>query len=1123
MSFWKDYCYVDAHHDHPITKKPTRWERLRVNQIGKIIARAQNLNVLASVQRFKDAVSLLTLERQDLAAIKRAKVKGPEAEAAEREARIKEAHDRPDKQVHYHGLYFDFDCDPDALHITEDEALQRSLADTRKLVGHLRALFSEVREPHLQVWYSGRKGFHVLMRPEVFGIRPHKHLSYIVKLAAWDLRSELAIETLDKSVYSIPRQWRIGNSLHPKSGRYKIELSLTELATWPIDKIRDTARGPRGHSTEPLPSSHLYTEHEYQDIAVDPQAAAWWAAYFHTYEAEQDLRNVRPRRPIVKPDHVSDFPVCINDILRHGPKDGAGHPRNRVVLPLIGFFKDAGLDQEEAAKQLDEFNHNHYPDTETEQAARRTKDRGIIYGAYRPEGHTRFACRFIRSLSGPGDTGQVACVGENKCPWIGDPVDQEPETVPVIHLSEASKGCYIGTKIKTEIHVAAMAKAPYGLPIKGSIECQPDPTAKICERCPNRMDEGCGKGKLEWTIDADDRLALEMVNVNDNIKRGAIKKKCGIPEKCFRHKIVTQINSNLEEVQVIPLVDHAQSFRIADTEEESVANKAARHVVATAYHLGHGIEPNKKYRVEASVWGHPKDQRMCLVFEKKEAAQDDISQFQMTPELYDKLRIFQVRAGQSVEDKLREIHSDFTANVHQIGGRMLLSIAVDLCYHSIIGFKVFGQPEHKGWFELLVVGDSSVGKSTLVERLKSHYGLGELVAGEDSKRTGLVYASIQMQGQWVLKWGKIPQQDRRLLIIDEFSGIPAEEIAKMTQLRSTGKALGGGVNAEHETWARTRLILLTNPRHNRGMLAGFNFGIEAVQEMFNEAADLRRVDFAIVCEKDEVATALLNKRWDQISLPHLYTAHLCQSLVLWAWSRDPHHVKWQPGAEDEIIKWANTLGDTYDCDILLAERSDLRHKIARISCAVAARLFSTDDEGKYVFVTKDHVEYAALFMDRAYRSQAMSYFEYARRYKQDNTFTADRTRLVRKALMDTPNHDHAISVMLTFDTVTRRALYDSLNFDKDEFDKLWRFLMAQPLLHATPKGYRKTVAFTKFLKTLGGSKTGYDSKLADNFETAINQSAPPDVSSPEIPLPHWSETDREDDPPAPMTGEEPPF
>jgi hypothetical protein len=185
---------------------------------------------------------------------------------------------------------------------------------------------------------------------------------------------------------------------------------------------------------------------------------------------------------------------------------------------------------------------------------------------------------------------------------------------------------------------------------------------------------------------------------------------------------------------------------------------------------------------------------------------------------------------------------------------------------------------------------------------------------------------------------------------------------------------------------------------------------------------------------------------------------------------------------------------------------------------VATRVFSTDPDGKFVLVTKEHVEYAALLFDRCYRSQAMSYFEYARRYKQTNDFTAERSALVRKTLMATPNWEHTVAVMLTFDYMTRRQLSDALNFEKGDFDKLWSVLMSMPLIENKPRGYRKTVAFTKLLKKLGSSKTGYDAALSEDFEHAVNETAPPDVSSPALPLAHWSETDKDG-----PDGEDPPF
>lgn len=1120
MTYWKDYGYVDAHYEHPITKARMRWERVRVADVQRrIVVKASGSNVFASVQRFKDATSLRELQRErekaEAAAKKKAK-NGHDPEEAARLLREKEADELPDQQPHYHGLYFDFDADPDKLGVSADEALALSLQDVRALADWFHRTFPDLNPAHVQAWYSGKKGFHLVVRPEPFGIKPHMHLSYIVKAIAVELAESLSLRTLDRSVYTIPRMWRIPNTVHPGTGRYKIELSLKDLASWETPKIQEQARGPRGKSEEALPDSHLYEAAEYKDIPPDPDAIAWYQERYQAYDAYRDLKRLTPRKAIVRPDEDDAFPVCVQDILKNGPKEG-GPNRNRVILPLAGFFHDAGLDKREANQQITEWTRAHYP------ADRHVKERisnghSVVDSAYR--GQVKFSCRFIRSLAGTGENGRVACVGEDKCPWIHHPTDQEPAQIPEIHLSEASKGCYVNTKVKTAVHIAAVAKSPFELPVKGRILCSPDPEANICQNCTNNLQGG--KGKLEFVFDAEDRAVLDLVDVNDYNRRGTIKVKCGIPKDCHKHRIEILESSNIEELQVIPMVDYAHAYQVEMGEEEDLAKKSARHVVRRAFFLGHGIEANKKYMIESTVYGHPKDQRICFLFDKADPAQNDIDQFHMSNELKEKLRIFQPRSDQTVTQKLLEIHRDFTANVHQIGGRFDLSIGVDLCYHSVIGFRFAGQPIHKGWFELLVMGDTGTGKTTLIERIMRHYGLGELIAGEDSKRTGLVYASIQMQGQWILRWGKIPQNDRRLLVIDEFAGIPGEEVGKMTQLRSEGRARGGGVNADYETWARTRLILITNPRNNRGQMAGFNYGVQAVEDLFDEAQDLRRVDLAMIAEKDEVKTELINKRWDKSDLAHVYTADLCRSLVLWAWSREPHQIEWQPGAEDCVLRWADRLGDTYECDIPLAERADLRLKLARIAAAVAARLFSTDAEAKKLLVTTEHVDFAATFMDRSYRKKSMAYFEYARKYKQDNHFSPEKKDHIKKTLKSYGEEsENIIATMLDVDLLSKPTFADMVNLDQEDLRRLWKYLVGERLLRKTTKGYRKTSAFTKFLKGLGAGKSGYTGDLPDDFETggdfeAAKDTPPPDAFFDELPAVTTSNKDQFD-------GDEPPF
>jgi hypothetical protein len=481
----------------------------------------------------------------------------------------------------------------------------------------------------------------------------------------------------------------------------------------------------------------------------------------------------------------------------------------------------------------------------------------------------------------------------------------------------------------------------------------------------------------------------------------------------------------------------------------------------------------------------------------------------MTDELKDKLKVFQLRDGQSVEKKLLEIHHDFQANVHQIGGRFDLSIAVDLCYHSVIGFKLAGKPVNKGWFELLVMGDSGTGKSQLLDRMIRHYGLGEIIAGEDSKRTGLVYASIQLQGKWVLQWGKIPTNDRRLLVIDEFSGIPAEEIGKMTQLRSEGRARGGGVNQNYETWARTRLIFLTNPRNNRGQVELFNYGVQAIDDLFDSSADLRRVDLALIARKDEVDTTLINKRWDQTELAHQYTSDLCRSMVLWAWSREPHHIEWQPGAEDEVYRHAEELGDRYECDIPLAEKADLKLKLARISCAVAARLFSTDAEAKKVLVRPEHVDFASKFMDRLYRKKSMNYFTYAKKYKAANHYSDDKRDHIKRTFKSFgTEYDNIVNTLLEADMLSKAGLGDMVNIEPEDLKKLWKYLVGEQLLRRTARGYRKTGAFQGYLQLLGTGKPHHPGDLDPQFEAGGGEGFPvldsffDDAEPEETPPPH---------------------
>jgi hypothetical protein len=886
-NLFDQFCYVDAHFEHVDTGQRTRWVRLLARDVQThIVKRAKNTNCFASFQRYQDAVrpgahNVGSLEEEARPYTPKKHGQDPEPNYTpkteeEREGEADALLD--DRQVHYHGLCFDFDADPfkkgsPVAGLTVEQALKLAQEEAYRVGSHFQQRF-ELNDAHVQTWFSGKKGFHIIIRPEIFDIQPHRHLTYITQKVALDLVHALELKTLDKTIYTVSRMWRIPNSIHPEVKRFKVELMLQELKTLPLDDILKLAQKPRRLSDHPgddylfhdVPASHVWPQDEYEQVHKVAAAASYWREYLELYEASLEAQRLKPRAKIVRSEKATEYPVCITDLLDRGPKPG-GKTRNQLLVPMAAFFKDAGLDKIEAEATITDWTRRFYGEDKAHLRERIANGKSVLHSAYRSDKYT-FSCRSILSCGSPSSP--VACVGQSSCPWIEKAADQEPQFPPTLHLSEATRDAYLNTKVKVPIHVSGVGKEPFGYPRKIQIGCNPkkdkDGKDVYCDECPHQFQIKHGQPvkPFEHVFSMADPEILKLVNVPEPRVIGALKHKLKFPVKCHRARIETLEEGNLEELQVIPMVDHAQGHlnTTATDPETDVTRVSHRHVVRRLFAIGHNIAPNRKYMMEGHPYKHPDDQRIVFVSDSLVPAQNDIDQFKMTPELYRQLLIFQPHSSsdagkpptnpmdvsvETVKAKLEHIHADLEANVHQIGGRFDLACAVDLAYHSVIRFPFLGQVLQKGWFELLILGDSGSGKTTSVERIMRHYGLGELVAGEGAKRTGLVWNAQQLNGQWTLFWGKIPQNDKRLLVIDEFAGMDQEEIGKMTQLRSTGIASGQGVGANYETNARTRLVLLTNPRNGRS-LAEFNYGIEAIRDLFDEHQDLRRTDLAVTAQ-----------------------------------------------------------------------------------------------------------------------------------------------------------------------------------------------------------------------------------------------------------------------------------
>jgi archaellum biogenesis ATPase FlaH len=95
----------------------------------------------------------------------------------------------------------------------------------------------------LTIFFSGNKGFHVIINLNTFGSpEPNEEMGLLIKAVVTELCSNILFDT---TIYENHRLMRVENSVNAKSGLYKIQLSYDELFSLKISEILEMAKRPR--------------------------------------------------------------------------------------------------------------------------------------------------------------------------------------------------------------------------------------------------------------------------------------------------------------------------------------------------------------------------------------------------------------------------------------------------------------------------------------------------------------------------------------------------------------------------------------------------------------------------------------------------------------------------------------------------------------------------------------------------------------------------------------------------------------------------------------------------------------------------------------------------------------
>lgn len=612
-----------------------------------------------------------------------------------------------------------------------------------------------------------------------------------------------------------------------------------------------------------------------------------------------------------------------------------------------------------------------------------------------------------------------------------------------VELAESSRAEWVGRPIRFRALVAGKQIAPFGAPKDVKFACSTVGKRPFCFICPIAT----GEGKLSHTVPPQGVDVLRLINVTEDQQRNGIRKSAGVPP-CDRFRYEIQNVQTVEEIRLIPEI----SFNSGGTGE---------YTVKTAYHVGHGIKTNNVYQFEGTSVPDPATQAMTYVVPKAHQVKDTLENFKVTDDVKKALTIFQV-GNLTVAQKMDEIVKDLTYNVTKIYEREPLIKALDLVFHSVLGFSFQKKALKKGWTECLVLGDTRCGKTETITNLVEHYKAGEISSGENTSFAGLIGGLQQMgNNAWTIMWGKLPLNDRRLYVIDEISGMAVEDIGKMSGVRSSGIAEIVKVQTE-KTFSRTRLVWLGNPRSNRS-LATYDAGVMAIQDLIGRPEDIARFDIACTVASGEVALTVINQS-ERAPVPHRYTSELCHQLVLWAWSRRADQVHITKEAEHACLEGASAMSRLYSSHIPLVEPAEQRIKIIRLATAAACRVFSTTD-GETVTVGAEHVRYAVDLLNQLYNSPSMNYGAYSKAKLAEAEL---KDPVAMKALV-VEHGAPLVEGLLAQSYYHLQDFEDIFNMEKRELKPIIATLIRNRALKKANTVYVKTPAFIQLLRKIASN------------------------------------------------------
>lgn len=422
----------------------------------------------------------------------------------------------------------------------------------------------------------------------------------------------------------------------------------------------------------------------------------------------------------------------------------------------------------------------------------------------------------------------------------------------------------------------------------------------------------------------------------------------------------------------------------------------------------------------------------------------------------------------TINDKINELYESARCHIsphsHYLDKKMWFMM--DLVFNSPLDITYNGKI--RGALDIFILGDTRTGKSEASKNLTKLYDFGEVIPLKTATVASLIGGTDERLKR--TKLGALPRHHKELVVLEEFSGAPADFVKSLTEIRSSNIVKIYRVAGEVKAPCKLRMITISNPiayGTNLAQLISYPNGIEPLNELIKSPEDIARYDAFMLITQQPLLDPNQNRLKEALKIDEA-----CYKVKSkWIKSLKSENVIISEELGNYIFSKSLELNNIFSCSFPVFG-SETNKKIARLSSALACMLCNTVDY-ENIIVTKEHVDVIVNFLKSIYDNNVFRLKDFAEEEKSFNIVVDKDTALLNDMY---PKNVTLIDFLANNSRVGRNELVTISGLNKDNFTKVFNLLASRKFVKLDREQVIPTIKFRKTYRLLNKDFNLYDTE-----------------------------------------------